>query len=275
VVFISLTNDPYELENLQSVTIMLSLHALLICTIVWPCCLSAKQKPRSKGGSERQSITGLTQFLDLPGGFETFMTYLESEFSSENLLFCQEVAEFKKIEITNTEELKDRATDIWNKFVEQGSPFQVNLSFQTVNEIRQQIEHSLSGSALHANAYNVFDTGVLDIISMLESDTFRRFQETLQYREFMTRIDGTHQTSVSIESSHVELAERLASGEIDVMDLRKGVKYSNGVPSTPTSVPSALEENSGLQSQESTEFKFENNENGVPSPSSKKSTQII
>jgi len=69
----------------------------------------------------------LQDFLLLTDGFEAFLSYLESEFNSENLLLWREVFEYQKLPVTDPDTIKNRAIEIHKDFIVRGAPFEMNI----------------------------------------------------------------------------------------------------------------------------------------------------
>jgi len=89
---------------------------------------------RSSGSNERFKLRCLEEVLGTTPGYNAFFSFLSKEWSTENLLFWKEVNEFKANE--NPEKRKEKAIEIYEKYVRENGMYQVNLS--SINRSKTQ-----------------------------------------------------------------------------------------------------------------------------------------
>ena len=100
-----------------------------------------------------------------------FKKYLEKELSSENLDFWQAVKEYE--ELKGDDARLTRALEINAKYVEDGSPEQVNLPSDLVKVVTKQLADKQAPQDLFKRASD-------DIFKLMEKDTLSRFRSDPQ-----------------------------------------------------------------------------------------------
>lgn len=119
----------------------------------------------------------LETVLSKKSGRRAFSDFLKSEFCEENLEFwlaCQEYQSFGR-----PEERTQVAASIYEEFVKDGSPKQVNLDFCTREMIRQSLEQP---------GPSCFSVAERKIYILMENCSFPRFTETETYKLFIDSI---------------------------------------------------------------------------------------
>jgi len=96
---------------------MISIHVILITSILWPYWLcvkeqklmkrqnpSRKNEPRKIGEQDKENEEEILEenyqletIIRHEVGFQSFLSYLETEFSTENLLFWNSVEQLKNV----------------------------------------------------------------------------------------------------------------------------------------------------------------------------------
>jgi hypothetical protein len=175
------SNFSKDLFPITTLWIILFIHAILFVSTLFPLALvdsfwlnrdvflflltmadrkllmEAKRPNRFSSMSETMVTFSKTEkefFDDLlasQSGYTSFKKFLIKEFSVENLLFWKAVEEFRMIKAV--EEIRDHAVIIFHNFLEEESPFQVNVPGQIVNQLRillnqkERVAHRFSLSA--------------------------------------------------------------------------------------------------------------------------------
>jgi len=109
--------------------------------------------------------------LDSPDLLEEFTAFLVSEFSVENILFYQEVKSFIQTCATRPQLSRDMGYKVYQKFICDGSFYQVNLSSPNFSRLHQIFSQS-SDEPLDSTT---FDDALEQILHLMETDSFRRF----------------------------------------------------------------------------------------------------
>ncbi len=118
----------------------------------------------------------LTTILQHPIGIKFFRIFVESEFSSENLEFWEELHTFRSRfrpdakGATASEEMRQSAQKIYDEFVKVGSEQEMNLT----KRIRQKISDSIAGGRCD---YLLFVDAQREIEDLMSRDTFMRFKK--------------------------------------------------------------------------------------------------
>jgi hypothetical protein len=104
---------------------------------------------------------------------EVFKKYCKQELALENMLFYEEVLNFKK---ESGEKQKELAKQICRSFLNNTSIMELNVNLQHRQQAVQKV---------HSDAFDseVFDT-LLTEIKLLMTDTFSRFKHTHAFKEF-------------------------------------------------------------------------------------------
>ncbi|MEE6496279.1 hypothetical protein FKM82_002281 [Ascaphus truei] len=105
-------------------------------------------------------------------GVATFRTFLKSEFSEENIEFWLACEDFKKTKSPN--KLTTKAKKIYDEFIEKESPKEINIDFQT----RENITHTLQEPS-----HSCFSAAQKRVYSLMENNSYPRFLQWEFYQE--------------------------------------------------------------------------------------------
>ncbi|XP_017275717.1 regulator of G-protein signaling 2 isoform X1 [Kryptolebias marmoratus] len=117
----------------------------------------------------------LETVLSKKRGQRAFRDFLKSEFCEENLDFWLACQEFQTFD--HPEEQTQIAASIYEEFVSEDSPKQVNLDFYTRDGIRESLQQPSS---------SCFVVAQRKIYSLMENGSFPRFTQTEQYKVFIS-----------------------------------------------------------------------------------------
>lgn len=112
-------------------------------------------------------------------------TFLESEFSTENLEFAKAIEQFREMgsgKLTATD-LKENALKIYNTYVTEKAPKQVNLNAAT----RTSIKKILLGES--AVDIDIFNDALRVVEKLVSGDTLSRFMKTKEYEQAVANIE--------------------------------------------------------------------------------------
>ncbi|KAM7401055.1 hypothetical protein PAMA_005314 [Pampus argenteus] len=113
----------------------------------------------------------LETLLSQKCGQIAFRNFLKSEFCEENLDFWLACQEFKTLD--SPQELTQKAAHIYEEFIREESPTQVNLDFHTRDVISQNLQHP---------SPSCFVAAQKKIYSLMENGSFSRFIQSEQYK---------------------------------------------------------------------------------------------
>jgi len=116
----------------------------------------------------------LEDFLQHSGRREYFAEFLVWEFSSENLTFWNGVNDFRQLP---PDKLPQEANKIFNQFIKEGAPMQVNV----IGTRRKVIADAIEKPASISNS--LFDQAQGDIFKLMNKDTWPRFQKQDLYQK--------------------------------------------------------------------------------------------
>lgn len=103
-------------------------------------------------------------------GRAVFSTFLQSEFSEENLKFWEACEEYKR---SPQSQLQSRAKQIYQQFIEADAPNEVNLDAATREQTKQNLEEACP---------TCFDEAQRMIHILMEKDSYRRFLGSAQLK---------------------------------------------------------------------------------------------
>ncbi|XP_070330625.1 regulator of G-protein signaling 18 isoform X2 [Odocoileus virginianus] len=125
-------------------------------------------------GEEAVSAPGAQQYHPVTGfeksectfadGLETFTRFLKTEFSEENIEFWIACEDFKKSK--DPQQIIRKAKAIYEKFIQNDAPQEVNLDFHT----KEIISKSITQPTVHS-----FDVAQSRVYQLMEQDSYMRF----------------------------------------------------------------------------------------------------
>lgn len=107
-------------------------------------------------------------------GVDAFTRFLKTEFSEENIEFWVACEDFKKC--TEPQQLTLKAKSIYEKFIKNDAPKEVNLDFHT----KEVITKSIAQPTLHS-----FDAAQSRVCQLMEHDSYKRFLKSEIYLHLM------------------------------------------------------------------------------------------
>ncbi|KAK2908221.1 regulator of G-protein signaling 5a [Channa argus] len=117
---------------------------------------------------------GLDRVLNNSYGLAAFRSFLQSEFSDENIEFWMACEDFKKIK--NPVKMATKAKKIYEDFIKSEGPKEVNIDYFTkVVTLRNLMQLSPL----------TFDLAQKRIYALMEKDSFGRFLRSGQYQELL------------------------------------------------------------------------------------------
>nr|XP_004659566.1 regulator of G-protein signaling 18 [Jaculus jaculus] len=103
-------------------------------------------------------------------GLDAFTRFLKTEFSEENIEFWIACEDFKKSK--EPQQIALKAKTIYEKFIQNDAPQEVNLDFHT----KEVISGSISQPTLHS-----FDAAQSRVYQLMEQDSYKRFLKSEIY----------------------------------------------------------------------------------------------
>jgi len=167
-------------------------------SVIVPLYYSVSPQPKlnSFGQDIPRNFATLNDLLKHSMGVKAFKQFLSREFSVENLLFIEVVSDYQ----LRTEQMRNNSFPGWrdeqtriakfvyNRYVRQDAPNQVNLPGHILNRIQMVLDTSKMHASIPAkrrslilhdsesmNLDTVFDEARRNVFALMESDSFRRF----------------------------------------------------------------------------------------------------
>ncbi|XP_061593287.1 regulator of G-protein signaling 2-like [Cololabis saira] len=125
---------------------------------------------RPSGDDVSQWAQSLERLLGHKYGKAAFCIFLKSEFCEENLEFWTACEEFRTL--TAPEELAARAGSIYEEFIRNEAPKEINLDFHTRNLIAQSLQAPTAASFLPAQR---------KVYALMENNSYPRFIHSTLY----------------------------------------------------------------------------------------------
>eukprot|EP00924_Labyrinthula_sp_SR-Ha-C_P012976 augustus_masked-scaffold_12-processed-gene-5.2-mRNA-1 protein AED:1.00 eAED:1.00 QI:0/-1/0/0/-1/1/1/0/481 len=122
----------------------------------------------------------LTDILKTKTGEGLLRNHLIFEFSIDNLNFYLTATRWREGLTDNIISEKDRkaAINIFRRWIKPGSPFEVNLSYSTVQQVRKSIDKGDIDVLL-------FDEAIEDIFTLMSTDSLPRFKKSVYFHDFI------------------------------------------------------------------------------------------
>jgi len=175
----------------------------------------------------------LKTWLSRPEGIKFFLEYLNTEFSSENLIFWLEVEHYKGLLLSDAYGIKEQASQIYQKFIDRISPCALNLPFAITENTTNAVQQLLSPTTeLKPEVFTIFDQAQDEIYRLMASDSFPRFRRTSTFEQFKGSLAGKPPKSKGSKSELDQLLIRADSPSPDkVSGLRDVGKEEDREPS--------------------------------------------
>jgi len=218
-------------------------------------------------------LSSLNNVLTNGHGLQYFRAFLESEFSVENLDFYLAVQHYKKLK--QDSERKKMAYEILENFIRDRAQKQVNVSFSQ----REEVEENMRGTK--GFPLDLFDNIQKSIFSMIESDSFPRFQRHPLYTRLFRRLSqrnflenlikrndrSAHSTSES--KLNIKQLQKHSSLDDNCLSDEQSSRKKWGTDDTENSNKSESNENEKLSTRENRggiENRFEKTTNIIDIP---------
>jgi hypothetical protein len=202
---------------------------------LWPLYRSIFQTSVLEDLEVPANISTLRGLLSTPQGFESFKRFLTKEFSVENILFYQEVAEFRKLKKDLAADpdadlkLLGKAQGVYAKYIIIDAPFQVNLPDVIVRrlEIGLKNEFAQAGKKKEqkeaaaititaepgsdaeammkeqAECPTIFDAAQTNIFNLMNTDSFPRYSRTEEYKLFVKELNAKSKTKEALKEMNI------------------------------------------------------------------------
>lgn len=126
-------------------------------------------------------LDDVSKIIHTPKGYHYFFSFLESEYSQENLLFWRAVKDFERDFASDkpTSEIREHALRLWNNYIGPQAENMINLSSVTVKGFRDQL---FSKSRFSTDLlFQACEDAKTDIERLLARDSFQRFKKSPLY----------------------------------------------------------------------------------------------
>ncbi|XP_051977789.1 regulator of G-protein signaling 2-like isoform X3 [Xyrauchen texanus] len=142
---------------------------------------SMMQRKSDRPASEELSkwAESLDNLLSSKCGITVFRVFMKSEYCEENVEFWVACEEFRKIK--SRAKRRSRAKQLYEEFVREDSPKEINLDFHTKESVLQCLLFP-SRSSLKAAQNRVY--------YLMEHNSYRRFLESDLYHELCKFVEG-------------------------------------------------------------------------------------
>ncbi|KAK9973389.1 hypothetical protein ABG768_024125 [Culter alburnus] len=115
--------------------------------------------------------TSFNNLIKNDDGRKAFASFLQSEYSQENIEFWEACEDFKQ---TSVDKMDMKAKMIFERYVEADSPSEVNLDSATREQTRKNLERCEA---------SCFEEAQSKIFTLMEKDSYRRFLKSKLFLE--------------------------------------------------------------------------------------------
>ncbi|XP_041126743.1 regulator of G-protein signaling 4-like [Polyodon spathula] len=122
----------------------------------------------------------LENLINNEDGLTSFITFLKSEFSEENIEFWMACEDYKKIKLPS--KLTPMAKNIYEQYVAVQSPKEVNLDSSTREETSRNLLEPTTAC---------FDEAQRRIFLLMEKDSYRRFLKSKLYQDMVQQTSSS------------------------------------------------------------------------------------
>ncbi|XP_047442123.1 regulator of G-protein signaling 2 [Mugil cephalus] len=129
----------------------------------------------------KQWAQSFDQLLSHKYGKAAFRIFLKSEFCEENIEFWTACEDFKML--TSHKAMASKANVIYEEFIKNEAPKEINLDFHTKNAIAQNLREPTATSFLAAQR---------KVYSLMENNAYPRFIDSELYKELLRRAEDSH-----------------------------------------------------------------------------------
>jgi len=204
-----LTNVNEEVFPFSTFFLVLGVSAAFCVSTLWPLYRSYFAPPSIEEANVPEDLTTLQGLLAHKAGIASFKKFLTKEFSVENILFFEEIEEYRKKKKDGGEELEliGEAQRIYAKYIIVDSPFQVNLPDAIVKDLESKLKDIFSSNAgklpesptnyslqrhlseamsllpAHRDTPTIFDKAQENIFKLMSTDSFPRYFRSDEYQK--------------------------------------------------------------------------------------------
>jgi len=194
--------------------LILGVSAAFCVSTLWPLYRSYFAPPNIEASDVPEDLTTLQGLLSHKAGIASFKKFLTKEFSVENILFFEEIEEYrkKKKEGGDEMELIGEAQRIYAKYIIVDSPFQVNLPDNIVKDVESKLKDIFSNNAgkipesptnyslqrhlsdaisllpNHQDTPTIFDKAQENIFKLMSTDSFPRYFRSDEYTKLCATV---------------------------------------------------------------------------------------
>jgi len=148
-------------------------------SFTWPVILSYKTKKAQDNFYHSADLlktdmdfNSVEKILQNSEACDLYQKFLVNELSVENLLFVQIINRFRIL--TDEEEIKTKANEIYTHFIIEGSINETNLDFQIRDSIKKKFASKNIDNTIFNEAYKA-------TIDLMDSDSLIRFRKSFQF----------------------------------------------------------------------------------------------
>ncbi|XP_060754564.1 regulator of G-protein signaling 11 [Neoarius graeffei] len=126
------------------------------------------------------------ELLNDPMGRKEFLTYLEKEFSAENLYFWQECQEMRHGE---TSKIPEKMDEIYKQYLAPGAANSINIDGKTM---------AITLDGMKNPNHFIFDGAQMHIYVLMKKDSYTRYLKSEQYKSLVTKAVVPQETKKSV-----------------------------------------------------------------------------
>jgi len=218
--------------------LLIGVGSALFLSTMWPLYRSYAHVEGALS-EDTSDLTTLQGCLSDKNGLNAFKKFLTKEFSVENILFYEEIEEYRARKRRGAQdplELLAEAQRIYAKYIINDSPFQVNLPDSIIRDLEDKLKELFAGvgsqgdgppaSPSRASMMEIgvlgrrdpptlFDNAQDNIYKLMNSDSFQRFARSDDYKKLALDLESRKKTRTILEQEGVLSEKKSVSSKND------------------------------------------------------------
>jgi len=144
------------------------------------------------------------ELLKDPIGRDHFLTFLEREYATENLLFVESVWRMKRM---SEKDVKEECDTIWNRFMGQQAEIPINLDSKSFKVTQENMKNPDRWT---------FDIACAHLYYLMTSDSYSRYVRSSHYKDFLE--------SAKKKTGKSFIMPKLSTAKMNIVNAKEQIK---------------------------------------------------
>eukprot|EP00475_Leptophrys_vorax_P024355 TRINITY_DN33615_c0_g2_i2.p1 TRINITY_DN33615_c0_g2~~TRINITY_DN33615_c0_g2_i2.p1 ORF type:complete len:249 (+),score=54.05 TRINITY_DN33615_c0_g2_i2:52-798(+) len=210
--FVALSNEIFYIFVPLNLEAFWLIYAIIFVVYIWivaafPLFLSFRHERETHSPQKEETLPNLDRCLRDFDSREAFWTFLQSEFSVENLAFYETCVEFENYEQNDRTKLLKRAHFILDTFILETAAHSVNISHACRTTLKGKLltadQNKRISLQTPAEEFRlIFKDAKEEIFALMQNDSFARFSKLSKpLAKISARLSISNSTILSVMSS--------------------------------------------------------------------------